>query len=266
MGQEAWASAPWRTNFPPPGAQAIHEAMAQAVGAASRRLPPSCLLAATRRSHPGSSTYIDENKRQHEVRVVNRLLYCKFLPLRLGICRRWSSSWILASQSTRSAPLAFREGPGLPLLPPAFLPTESLASRLLLGVGIDWLQRCSATAATRDCISADAVRPPRATVLLALVTSATREDIVRLLKGARAPSYKIPVRASNNRPRQGEDQGRGVAGSRNTSLRVSTVSTCNALRGLFSARQALPPPACGRAKMKRGLPPRASLPPAGRTQ
>ena len=184
--------------------------------------------------------------------MVNRLLYCKFLPLRLGICRRWSSSWILASQSTRSAPLAFPEGPGLPLLPPAFLPTESLASRLLLGVGIDWLQRCSATAATRDCISADAVRPPRATVLLALVTYATREDIVRLLKGARAPSYKIPVRASNNRPRQGEDQGRGVAGSRKTSLRVSTVSTCNALRGLFWARQALRLAWCGRAETELG--------------
>ena len=191
------------------------------------------------------------------------LLHCKFLPLRLGICRRWSSSWILASQSTRSAPLAFPEGPGLPLLPPAFLPTESLASRLLLGVGIDWLQRCSATAATRDCISADAVRPPRATVLLALVTSATREDIVRLLKGARAPSSKLPVRASNNRPRQGEDQGRGVAGSRNTSLRVSTVSTCNALRGLFWARQALRLAWCGPAEPERALRPRAVRPPAG---
>ena len=42
--------------------------MEHAVGAASRRLPPSCLLVATRRSHPGSSTCIDENKRQHEVR------------------------------------------------------------------------------------------------------------------------------------------------------------------------------------------------------
>ena len=138
--------------------------------------------------------------------MVNRLLYCKFLPLRLGICRRWSSSWILASQSTRSAPLAFPEGPGLPLLPPAFLPTESLAFRLLLGVGIDWLQRCSATAATRDCISADAVRPPRATVLLVLVTYATREDIPRLLKGARLPSSKPPVLTSNNTPPEGQQQ------------------------------------------------------------
>ena len=197
---------------------------------------------------------------------MNTLLHCKFLPLRLGICRRWSSSWVLASQSTRSASRAFRAAPGLSSLPPALLATESLASRLLLGVGIDWLQRCSATAATRDCISADAVRPPRATVLLALVTSATREDIVRLLKGARAPSYKIPVRASNNRPRQGEDQGRGVAGSRNTSLRVSTVSTCNALRGLFWARQALPPPACGRAEMKGAASLRASPPLADGTK
>ena len=171
------------------------------------------------------------------------LLHCKFLPLRLGICRRWSSSWVLASQSTRSASRAFRAAPGLSSLPPALLATESLASRLLLGVGIDWLQRCSATAATRDCISADAVRPPRATVLLALVTSATREDIVRLLKGARAPSSKLPVRASNNRPRQGEDQGRGVAGSRNTSLRVSTVSTCNANSGPVLGPASPAPPA-----------------------
>ena len=195
--------------------------------------------------------------------MVNRLLHCKFLPLRLGICRRWSSSRVLASQSTRSAPLAFPEGPGLPLLPPAFLPTESLAFRLLLGVGIDWLQRCSATAATRDCISADAVRPPRATVLLALVTSATREDIVRLLKGARAPSYKIPVRASNNRPRQGEDQGRGVAGSRNTSLRVSTVSTCKG--PVLSVGPGDPPRrrSCVPAETERELLPRASPPPAG---
>ena len=84
MGQEAWASAPWRTNFPPPGAQDNQQAMAHAVGAASRRLPPSCLLAATRRSHPGSSTCIDEKKRQHEVTEVKTLLHCKFLPLRLG--------------------------------------------------------------------------------------------------------------------------------------------------------------------------------------
>ena len=84
MGQEAWASAPWRTNFPPPGAQDNQQAMEHAVGAASRRLPPSCLLVATRRSHPGSSTCIDEKKRQHEVTEVNTLLHCKFLPLRLG--------------------------------------------------------------------------------------------------------------------------------------------------------------------------------------
>ena len=87
------------------------------------------------------------------------------------------------------------------------LATESLAFRLLLGVGIDWLQRCSATAATRDCISADAVRPPRATVLLVLVTYATREDIVRLLKGARAPSSKLPVRQGCGRRREGQGQG-----------------------------------------------------------
>ena len=70
--------------------------------------------------------------------------------------------------------------------------------------------------------------------LLDLVTSATREDILWLLKGARAPSYKIVAPSSTSKPAQG--QGQGCHRWRSLAFRQKPVqSTCNPANSAKSA-------------------------------
>ena len=70
--------------------------------------------------------------------------------------------------------------------------------------------------------------------LLDLVTSATRKDILWLIKGARAPSYKIVAPSSTSKPAQG--QGQGCHRWRSLAFRQKPVqSTCNPANSAKSA-------------------------------
>ena len=96
--------------------------------------------------------------------------------------------------------------------------------------------------------------------LLDLVTSATRKDILWLLKGGRAPSYKIVAPSSTSKPAQG--QGQGCHRWRSLAFRQKPVqSTCNPANSAKSAPTRPPSWCVRRAPRPRERCPRLPLPP-----